>query len=234
MIFRALTFFILLASCNITVIAQEKSKPKVWYSTSIVNYANESAFMLYFGARGGISQFWYRYPPAESFTDRGFTNYRHPQTGDFMPNLSVTLPFSEWRRRAKEAEKGLVPIEVKYKDEEGVMRGPYTIPFDGRNEMVASVKAILNQVPDFVAVMPFREKMLVYFSNLLSHDYALKEIRYSFGGPENWLIFPIAANKSDQQYYVPLPPGAAGVHVQLVYINDEVSKPYFFPRPDSD
>lgn len=197
----------------------------VWYSTTVANYLNEEQFMIYFGAKGGIRRLFYCFAGEKDFHDLGLSTSRHPETGEFLPNLTVYLPFSDYIKLMEQNNCDLV-IYIKYINNQSVLQGPFPVHFNGVNEVVTFVKSTLQNLPDWVAITksPTTEgQYLAYFTPLLSYRYGLKKIEYSLDEGKEFRQFPIAEKEEEQQYYFEVPEDINSILVRVTFLNDEIS-----------
>ena len=157
---------------------------RIWYTSLVSSAGNSFQFNVTFGAKGGMRRLYYRLDPGSEFVDAGETIFRHPETGELLPNLTIQVPFSAWKDSG--GKKGILPIEVKYLDAHGSVQGPFEVSFDGTKEIVTFVKAMLRALPEWAAVMrspsshSSSDPYLAYFSSLLAYRFAIQKIEYRF------------------------------------------------------
>jgi hypothetical protein len=148
-----------------------------------------------------------------------------PRSGNAMPKPYVVL----------DGLRGRVPLEIRYQNERGEMRGPYEVVFDTVEQGVASVKSVLADLPAWVAFRDWQGQRLVYFTTLVTYKYALQEIRYGFGGdPDRSVRFTPSDTLGiapDDELYTALPSDAEQVSVQLTFRDGSRSEVKRLPIP---
>lgn len=166
----------------------------------------------------------YRTEENAPFKSTGVTDNINKMTGLPMPNANVRLPGAFWQLRE---------FAVKYTDAKGREHGPFKLAFDPRAQYLRFAKQVLGSI-EWVS---FRDsspgKRLAYFTALVAYKAALQEIRYSVDSPALDKRFPLSAagvtagipgEIKDDTIYLPLPPAAAFVTVQIVYSDGTASE----------
>lgn len=157
---------------------------------------------------------------AADFKSTGTQAMINPRTGLPMPGMTLTFA---------NLSAGDHVLHVQYKDTKDVMNGPYHIPFNTDDAILASTKPILVMTaPSWVAI----QNGFIYFSQVLSFRQALKEIRYSINDDSLDKTFPFKPHEgtstpdlSDDKYpiYIKAPAGTKFVSIQLTYKDNEKS-----------
>lgn len=159
--------------------------------------------------------FW-KGPGMADFKSTGFASNRDPRTGEPMPQMTVSL--------SQEAARG--EIAVKYTNAAGASMGPYTLLFDPASAALVETKHILDLTRNsWVSFRDWDGKLLLYFSHLLSHRGALREIRYGLDRdqPDQSYPFPptdqpgVAPISDEVSIYTAVPLTTQFVTVQVIY-----------------
>jgi hypothetical protein len=167
-----------------------------------------------------IKEIFYRFADEDTFKSTGFTQVRDPRTGLVGPKLYAVVPLF----------KGTQTLLVKYTDSAGSENGPYTLLLDAVEQIVAWTKDALEILGD--SWVGFREypegRMLLYFTNLVSHKNSLKEIQYSVDNESlsrrvrftpDWSGLGAPKILDDDETVVEIPMSARFVVVKLVFID---------------
>ena len=189
--------------------------------TLIGSFGNQGwtiTFLLEEAAR----EIFYRFQGDENFKSTGHVQYVDQRTGRPAPLPSI--PVAELQ--------GARDIEVKYTDQFGRTKGPFTVTFDAEEQTVNQVKQILAMLPRWVDFRLYQGKLLVYFSTLLSWKSGIREIRYSVDKerPSKKLSFkprlgqPSAAIDDEDTIYVAVPLDTEYVAVQLTFTDGTKSE----------
>ena len=155
---------------------------------------------------------WYRRAGEAEPTPTGALHGAfEPTSGQAMPKPYVVL----------DGLQGRVPLEIRYQNAHGQMRGPYQLEFDTVEQGVASVKSVLADLPAWVSFRDWQGQRLVYFTTLVTYKYALTEIRYGFDGdPDRTVRFAPSDTlgiAADDELYTSLPAHVEAVSVQLTF-----------------
>ena len=119
-----------------------------------------------------------------AFKSTGHMPNVHPQTGMPMARQFFEMPLGSSK----------ATIQVKYTDPKGKEHGPYELHFDPDAQAIASSKNILNITKSsWLYFRDYDGKLLVYFSHVLGHRGALREIRYGWNKDTPDTVFPFNA-----------------------------------------
>ena len=116
-------------------------------------------------------ELFYRLDGEGDFKSTGHLPSTNPQTG--LPTVNSFIP-------QPNLSPGEHKVEVKYKDRNDAVNGPYTLTFSTSGEQLAHTKMILNMIAG--SWLEFREydsKTLLYFTALMTYRPVISEIRYS-------------------------------------------------------
>ena len=113
----------------------------------------------------------YRLDHGGDFKSTGYLPTRNLRTGEQMVNLYVPLP---------NLAPGEHIMEVKYIDKNQHVNGPYTLKFSTADERLAQAKMSINSTSNsWLSFRDYDNKVLLYFTALMSYRPVLKEVRYS-------------------------------------------------------
>jgi serine/threonine protein kinase len=174
-----------------------------------------------------IKEVLYRFDNSREFRNMGHNLTVNPETGFPLPNTYFNI---------SSLTPGEHQLEVKYRDLGNREHGPYMLSFDTIAETAKWVRHLLERISDSSYWVSFN-KNLVYFTQLLSFKYGLKEIRYSINEPNlssklSFVPSPgdSTAGISDKdQMFFELPKNAESIYVQLVYLDGTESEVKRFP-----
>ncbi|MCB1844076.1 MAG: hypothetical protein KDI09_14025, partial [Halioglobus sp.] len=98
----------------------------------------------------------------------GTSGAMHPQTGRPAPQLFFNLP----------ANQRDATIEIRYRDANSVLQGPFAFPFKGRQQSADANRRILESTnTSWVSFRDYNGKRLLYFSHLMTYRGSIAEIR---------------------------------------------------------
>ena len=118
---------------------------------------------------------------------------------------------------------GPTSVRVKYRLARGELQGPFELSFDPATAAVASARNTLDDLaPQWLSFREFDGRTLVYFTSLLVHKHALREIKVGLdeGALNQGVRFkPSSAPglDSDDEMFRAIPPKTHSVSVQLVF-----------------
>ena len=167
------------------------------------------------------------------FRSLGLTPTVNPKTGYPIPVTFFNLPPGA-------GEKDEHVVSVKWTTGGGKTRGPYDLSVSLAGEVVKNAKYILETVTSnsWVAFgTDYKGKPILFFTHLLSHRNALREIRYSFDDKTVSRTFAFTPWKDlgdtptvgDDPIYVDVPADTKFAAVQLRYLDDTESEIKTFP-----
>ncbi len=159
--------------------------------------------------------------------------YKLPKMKDFKslglsvdPSRSPRVDFSIIR------PDGNINIEVKYIDKKGIENGPFTLEFNPVAAEVAASKNFLNSLRDgLVLYRDFNNKILFYFTTLLSASKGMKEIKYSIDNKSLDQSLPFDPLQPYDKPYIILPNEVKSVFVQITFNDGSKSELYEFRKP---
>lgn len=149
----------------------------------------------------------------QSTGDSGGIN---PQTGKPMPTMFFNLPANQRDTR----------IEIRYRDANGVLQGPYDFDFKGKQESADANQRILESTTtSWVSFRDYDGKRLLYFTHLMSYRGSIKTIEYGLNTqtPNKRFRFPVwrkagmAPIDAKTPMYKSVPRSTRYVTVQLTY-----------------
>lgn len=167
------------------------------------------------------TEIFYRFAEDDNYKSTGFSQHRDSRTGRPAPRQHIEAGHLQGRQT----------LLVKFSDASGMEHGPYRVVFDVPEQVVAWAKQVLGQTEN--AWLAFREypeneRMLLYFTHLISYKNGLREIRYSVDDESlsrRVKYTPAMAGGSpgrindDDQTYIEIPMTAKFVAVQLVFVD---------------
>jgi len=180
----------------------------------------------------------YRFDGDAKWLSTGLSPRRSPRTGLCHPNTGVPVS-------PRLATPGRHRLDVRLVALDGREKGPYTFWFDPQQQVLAEAKSTLND-PN-TAFVTFGESGLnsdnitLYFSGLIDHRDALREIRYSIGSKALDKRLPFTP--WDDLVHNPTPDAYAFFHFQnfvssacfqLVYRDGETAEPRCFVHQRKD
>jgi hypothetical protein len=187
--------------------------------------------VLYF-ADEGIREVFYRLDEASEFRSTGFTRMIDPKTGFPVPANFFQLPRDIGRTSRH-------TVAVRWIDATGAQKGPRELSLSLATEVIQSAKQTLETLTpnDWIAFREYpKGRLLVYFTHLLMHRNALREIRYSADDAslsrrlpfETWTDLSTTPTVGDP-CYLELPFATRSVSVQLRYVDGSESEVKTFP-----
>lgn len=197
---------------------------------TILGMESNDGWTLTFQLAEGAAEIEYRLGSSEEWRSTGTGLVADPRTGRPVPNTFISV--SEIPE----------PLEVglRYRDLYGEPRGPFELVFDPRAAAVGSARyALETLINGWVAFRLWHGELLVYFTLLLSHKHALREIRWSIDDEslERSVAFSRAASRArsvigdDDETYVAIPLDARWIAVRLGYDDGTQSAIRRFPVP---
>jgi len=139
-----------------------------------------------------------------------------PQTGKAMPRMFFNLPANQQDTR----------IEIRYRDVNGIVQGPYGFDFKGKQESSDANQRILESTTtSWVSFRDYDGKRLLYFTHLMSYRGSIKTIEYGLNSekPNKRFRFPVwrkagmAPIDANTPMYTSVPRSTRFVTVQLTY-----------------
>ncbi|MDP5071951.1 MAG: hypothetical protein NWQ45_13720 [Congregibacter sp.] len=159
--------------------------------------------------------------------DSGTTN---PQTGKPMPQMFFNLP----------ANQPNTNIEIRYRDANGILQGPFTFDFQATQQSTDANQRILESTTtSWVSFRDYDRKRLLYFTHLMSYRGSIKKIEYGLNSdtPTKSFRFPVwrkagmAPIDANTPMYIDVPRSTRYVTVQLTYKDDSKSLIQRFDYP---
>jgi hypothetical protein len=202
------------ALAAIADVARELRREQVSVSATVTN----SGWMLnFFILEQHLREVFYRFGDEAEFRSTGFSQVPDRRSGLPQPRLFAMVP----------PVKGTRELLVKYIDSSGRERGPYRLVLDANEQLVASVKQVLEVTKPWVAFREYPEgQWLAYFTHLLAYKAALREIQYSVDNDtlSSRVRFtsspgPAPGIGADDEVMVKIPPQTRYVCVKLVFID---------------
>jgi hypothetical protein len=183
-----------------------------------------------------VREIFYRVNESSSFASAGLNEYRNPHTGRQLPNPLLTLP----GRLGQEHN-----VEVKYIDGRDREIGPFIVRFDARAQFVRFTKDVLAKAPEWIAFAEQPpDKLLVYFSALISWKNAFTDIRFSIDDESlarqvrfaaDWSKRSVPGfNMNTDDTYIEAPIASRFVAVKLFFIDGTQSDLRRFVVAESD
>jgi len=179
-----------------------------------------------------LKEIWYRVDDEVEFKSTGFGQVRRWDTGLLAPLYQFQLP----------AGTASCTIHVKYTTVDGVGHGPYALEFDAKREFVRETKHILQLTQPWLEFDHRSEeennRLLAYFSHLISYKNAFRQIRYSVDDESlsrelkftpDWSGGGATALGENDETYVEIPAASKFVCVKLCYIDGTESALHTFP-----
>ncbi|WOJ98497.1 hypothetical protein R0137_07975 [Congregibacter brevis] len=154
----------------------------------------------------------------------------NPQTGKPVPQMFFNLP----------ANQGDTTIEIRYRDRNGALQGPFDFPFKGQQESKDANQRILESTTtSWVSFRDYDGKRLLYFTHLMSYRGSIKIIQYGLNSnnPTKRFRFPawrkagMAPIDAKTPMYKSVPRSTRYVTVQLTYKDGSKSAIQRFDYP---
>jgi serine/threonine protein kinase len=166
-----------------------------------------------------VRELRYRVGATGPFKSSGQSSLMNMKTGMPRPNLTVVLPLSQPKTQ----------IFVKLVDHQGGVTRPIALRFDPGREAVVSTKQVLQMTAtSWVAFRDYGGRRLLYFTHLLSHGGAIREIRYSLDSPSLDRRFPLPPPSRDGRItgpiYIVVPATTREAFVQVVFADSTKSE----------
>jgi hypothetical protein len=196
---------------------------------SVTAMQSGAGWMVTFHLPPDVKDVSYRIRGDREYTDLGTMPWATDQSGRAMPLLTTTIPFEQ----AKEPTE----LELRYTRADGTRIGPALVSFSPMKEDVASTKAILTMMGQWVEVKKDRDGALVYFTTLLVYRHAFQRIEYGADEEEPTTSFAFTPSDrseldSNDQMFVRLPIAPKFVTVRVTYRDGTKSAiKRFYPSP---
>lgn len=154
----------------------------------------------------------------------------NPQTGKPMPQLFFNLPAGQSDTR----------IEIRYRDANGALQGPYGFEFRGRQQSEdANQRVLESTTTSWVSFRDYDGKRLLYFTHLMSYRGSIERIDYGLNSERTNKNFPfppwrqatMAPIDADTPTYITVPRSTRYVTVQLTYKDGRKSAAQRFDYP---
>jgi len=166
-----------------------------------------------------VKEIFYKLPQMKDFKSVGFA---------LDANRSPKVSFSISR------PDGNINIEVKYIDKKGIENGPFSLEFNPFAAEVVASKNLLSSLRDnLVLYRDFNNKILFYFTTILSASKGIKKIKYSIDNNSLDQDFPFDPLNPYEKPYIFLPANVKSVFVQITFNDDSKSELYEFIKPDN-
>ncbi len=154
----------------------------------------------------------------------------NPQTGKPMPQMFFNLPASQRDTR----------LEIRYRDINGALQGPYSFEFKGKQQSEDANQRILESTTtSWVSFRDYEGKRLLYFTHLMSYRGSIKKIQYGLNSAQPnknfrfkpWNKAGMAPIDAKTPMYITVPRSTRYVSVQLTYKSGEQSAVQRFDYP---
>ena len=130
------------------------------------------------------------------------------------------------------AGQSKMEVLVKYIDVKGVENGPFKVVFDPfKAQAEASKRHVITLKNSLLSFRDYDNKLILYFTNLLSVAKGIKEIRYSSDNNSLDKTLPFDPLKPYDSPYVILPYETQKVFCQITYKDDTKSEVIEYPKP---
>lgn len=139
-------------------------------------------------------EIFYRIGTSGEFTSTGTMPGSVNYTGHPTPKMYITDP----------ALKTATTVQIKYRDQNGTVHGPFDSAFDPDTELVAYIRNfIMNTKATWITFLPLSGgKTGMYFSHLLPGRLAMKEIRYGVDKEVPDTLLPFSKPDPDNAFAV--------------------------------
>ncbi|MCM8525554.1 MAG: serine/threonine protein kinase [Lentisphaeraceae bacterium] len=164
-----------------------------------------------------VKEIFYKYPGMKEFASTGLS--LDPRSSPKL-NFSISSPESK------------MIIEIKYLDRKGLINGPYKLEFDPlKKEVEASKRFVASVRENLVMYRDYDNRLLFYFTTLLTYSKGMKEIRYSVDKNSLDINLKFDPLNPYEMPYVELPNSTKTVFIQITYKDDSKSEILEFPKP---
>ncbi|MHC5009452.1 MAG: STY4199 family HEPN domain-containing protein [Planctomycetota bacterium] len=202
----------------LSVIADEVLENPV----SITATRSNQGWMVTVSIPDTVKEIFYRIGSEGEFRSTGHMAGVRSHAGFPLPNYAIEMG---------NAEKTI--IQIKYTDPRDQEHGPFDVLFDPEVMLVQSMKGTLGMTKNsWLSFRDYDDKVLVYFTHLLSYRAILEEIRYGIDTetPDETFAFspadpknPYAVNPDDT-IYLEVPKETTFATVQLLYKDGTASE----------
>lgn len=164
------------------------------------------------------SKIYYRFNNDTGYHVTGVTGYQN--SGREIPDPNIFLG---------QLKNGAYAVSIKYADAKGEVQGPFNFVFDTRKERLLEVKKILAQM-NWVSFQKYDDKLLLYFTALLSERDVIKEIKYSIDNQSLSEMFPVqpwtkgSVPEMQNDIYINVPLSTKYVCVKLLFVDNTASE----------
>lgn len=123
-------------------------------------------------------------------------------------------------------------VFVKYEDKKGHLTGPLKITVNRSQAKIDAAKNVLKVIKEnWVSYRDYDNKLLLYFTSILSYSKGLREIRYSIDSDKLDLTHPFNPANPYENVYIVLPPETKSIFLQLTYKDDTKSDVIEYKKP---
>ncbi|MGN6214916.1 TIR domain-containing protein [Parafilimonas sp.] len=161
---------------------------------------------------------YYKFNNDTGYRATGLTGYQRSGREIPDPNMFVGR-----------LKNGQYPVSVKYIDTKGQEQGPFSFMLDTQKERIISVKKNLAQM-NWVSFQKYDNRLLVYFTSLLSNRDVIKAINYSLNNESLSQTFPVqpwtkgGIPEMQEDIYVDAPSSTKFIAVKLTFIDGSVTE----------
>ena len=157
-----------------------------------------------------IKEIFYKYEGMKDFKSTG--NNLNPEKS---PIINFQMPKPD----------GKTIIEIKYIDKKGVLNGPFKVDFDPVASDVKASKNFMHSMKDnLVMYRHYDNRLLFYFTTLLSSSKGMKEIRYSADNKKLDKTLPFDPLNPYENPYITLPLETEKMYIQVTFKDDTKSE----------
>ena len=159
--------------------------------------------------------------------------YKLPEMKEFKSiGLNIDTNRSPKISFAIKRPDGSLNIEVKYIDKKGMDNGPFSLVFNPLSAEVTASKNLLGSLRDNLSYFrDFNDKIMFYFTTILSAAKGMKEIKYSIDNKSLDQLFPFDPLNPYEKPYIFLPADVKSIFVQITFNDDSKSELYEFIKP---
>ena len=159
--------------------------------------------------------------------------YRIGEKGELKSHWKSSGPndFPSFSIKVEDSDES-IDIYVKYIDKKGLVNGPYKIVLNRNQSKIDAAKKTLNMIKSsWVSFRDYDNRLLFYFTTILSYSKGLKEIRYSIDNYKLDKIHQFDEHNPYDNVYIELPYETQKVFLQLTYKDDTKSEVIEFKKP---
>jgi hypothetical protein len=195
---------------------------------SIIYMLSNDGWHLYANIGEPATKIYYRFNDDTGYHATALTGYQ--SSGREMPDPNMFVG---------RLKNGQYPVSIKYIDTKGQEQGPFDFVLDTHKERLISVKKNL-ELMNWVSFQKYDNRLLVYFTALLSERDVIKTINYSLNNESLSQTFPVqpwtkgGIPEIQGDIYIEVPSSTKYVAVKITFTDDSVSKLKRFDNTASD